>query len=282
MQQVVDEIMGAKAVMADGDFIGDDGLLHCGKCGGAKETLQQMPETMRARFGDTRKLPILCDCERERLAEMEAEAESQKREAEVSKARRACFPYESMWTMDFEHDDGGDAETSRICRKYAEEFERFAEVSGGLLFYGAVGTGKTFHAATIANALLDKGKKVLFTSLSTLGNRMSATFSGKQEVLADVCRYDAVVLDDLGIERSTPAMSENVYQIVNCLYQSGTVVIATTNMEPKEMAANQDPDKQRIYSRIFEMCRPVAVHGSDRRRGKSREKAGIYRDLLGV
>ena len=76
-------------------------------------------------------------------------------------------------------------------------------------------------------------------------------------------------------------MSENVYQVINALYQSGTVMIFTTNAVFKAMAQDREPDKLRIYSRIFECCKAVEVKGTDRRKAKAKEKAALFKEVLG-
>lgn len=264
----------------DGDYRDADGILHCGKCGYPKETRQKMPEALRARFGEYKTLPILCKCEVERQESERLAIENAEKAERIARNRSKCFPFPQLTGMTFEADDRQNLGMTKLCHRFIDRLDEFKEQGAGLLFFGAVGGGKTFYAAAMANAAIDQGKTALFTSLSTLGARMSANYGNDRlKVLGEICGYDLVVLDDLGIERSTDAMNENVYQIVNALYSSRSLVIFTTNLSASAMTAETDPNRQRIYSRIFEMAQPVEVKGEDRRRTQSEAKVALYRSL---
>lgn len=272
--------MTAPSEIAVADFVGDDGLIHCGICGEPKQVRISSPKIIGQKL--EKMFPVQCACERDASARAIAAAEERERRARIEKARHVCFPYPSMWDDTFEHDDGKNREVTELCERYAGSFSRFKQAGAGLMFYGPVGTGKTYHASTIANALIDQEQHGLFTSLSTLSGRMQADYgTAKASVLKELTGYDFVVLDDLGIERTTPTMNENAYQVINALYQSGTVMILTTNNDVKLMQDETDPDRVRIYSRIFEVCKPVAVKGKDRRMGKARENAALFKEVLG-
>ncbi len=54
-------------------------------------------------------------------------------------------------------------ENAIYAKRYVEHFSEMAQTGQGLLFWGNVGTGKTFLAGCIANALLEKKIPVLMT-----------------------------------------------------------------------------------------------------------------------
>lgn len=277
---ITDAVNSVVSTVTSDDYRDADGILHCGKCGYPKETRQKMPEALRSKFGEYKTLPILCKCEVERQESERLAIEDAERAERIARNRTACFPYPELAKMTLEADDRQNPGMSKLCARFVSRIEEFEKQGAGLLFFGAVGGGKTFYAAAIANAAIDQGKTALFTSLSTLGARMSANFGNDRlKVLTEICRYDLLVLDDLGIERSTDAMNENVYQIVNALYSSKSLVIFTTNLSASAMTAETDPNRQRIYSRIFEMTQPVEVKGDDRRRTQSEAKAALYKSL---
>lgn len=285
MSSIFDDVMaGAVEASAStegaGDYRDAEGILRCGACGEPKETRQRMPEALRAKFGEYKALPVLCRCELERQERERVAIENAERTEEIARNRDRCFPYPELARMTMAADDRSNPGVSRLCERFIQRIDEFEAQGAGLLLYGAVGGGKTFHAAAIANAAIDRGKTALFTSLSTLGARMSANYGNDRlRTLSEICGYDVVVLDDLGIERSTDTMNENVYQIVNALYSSRSLVIFTTNLSPTAMMQETDPNRQRIYSRIFEMAQPVEVRGDDRRRTQSEAKAELYRSL---
>ena len=74
--------------------------------------------------------------------------------------------------------------------------------------FGDVGTGKSFFAGCIANALLDQDVPVLMTNFPTILNRLTGMFSeDRSEFIASFDEYDLLIIDDLGVERSTEYLS---------------------------------------------------------------------------
>ena len=262
------------------DYLGEDGLIHCGTCREPREFKNEWPEFLRAKHGRFSVFKRECRCERDERERMEDKLRADEWAITRENLRERCFPYESMKDMTFGNDDGKNPGLTKVCKRYADRFDDFEEMGAGLLLYGAVGGGKTYYAAAIANAVIDSGKSAEFTSLSNLAMRMQANYgSEKLRILDGLCRNDLVVLDDLGVERGTDTMNENVYQVINALYSSKTVVIITTNMDAEAMQREQNPNLQRIYSRIFECCQPIEVRGEDRRRTVSEAKARLYMGL---
>ena len=71
----------------------------------------------------------------------------------------------------------------------------------GYLFWGGVGTGKSYLAACIANALMEKEIAVRMTNFATIFNDLSASFEGRNEYISRLCSYPLLILDDFGMER---------------------------------------------------------------------------------
>lgn len=275
MTRLNDSVMASlpQAVINAGDYFGDDGLLVCGKCGERKEQVVNL-------LGSEHKMAMECRCER---MERERNEERDRLRARAEKAeqfRSECFPFAALRGMTFENDDMSNAKISERCKRFADNFAKAKEAKAGLLFYGSVGGGKTYHAASIANRVIDMGHSAIFTSIGRISNDMSAArFTGAGKVLDAVLRHDLVILDDLGRERSTDTAREQEQKIVDALSMSPCVPIITTNMDIKAMQQETDPTLQRVYSRIFGMCQPVKVEHTDRRLEVDEEKAGFYRSI---
>ena len=80
-----------------------------------------------------------------------------------------------------------------------------------LLLFGDVGTGKSFFAGCIANALLDRDVPVLMTNFPTILNRLTGMFSeDRADFITSFDEYDLLIIDDLGVERSTEYAMEPV------------------------------------------------------------------------
>ena len=112
------------------------------------------------------------------------------------------------------------------------------------------GTGKTFFAGCIANALLEQGVPVLMTNLDRVLNAMGGYHSEEHNHFVNSLRhYDLLIIDDLGIERNTDFALEQIFHVIDSRCRSGLPVIVTTNLTLQEMRDSEDTVHQRIYQR---------------------------------
>ena len=224
----------------------------------------------------------LCKCEQEK---MEADAEAKKKQEaidRVKRMRRMGFPDSEMEKWTFSRDDLSNERISNMARRYVEKFPEMKAQGKGLLLYGTVGTGKTFISACIANALIEKGHPCLVTNFARLTNTISGMYEGKQDYIDGLDRFDLLVIDDLASERDTEFMGEIVQNIIDARYRTGKPLIVTTNLSSDDLKHPADIRKQRVYSRLFEMCVPVEVKGKDRRKEKLRQDFKSMEDMLGL
>ena len=186
--------------------------------------------------------------------------------------------------MTFEANDGkGDQKVINIAKRYVDKFDEMRGRGKGLVLMGDTGTGKTYVAACIVNALIDQGYPCLITSLSREINTVQGMYDGKQDYIDSLNKYSLLVLDDVGVEGATPFRMEMIYSIIDTRYRSGLPMIVTTNIPWRELSrADVELAKKRIYSRILEMCIPIKVEGTDRRRASVKDDLGFYKDLLGL
>jgi DNA replication protein DnaC len=151
-----------------------------------------------------------------------------------------------------------------------------------LLLYGDVGTGKTFYAACIVNALIDNGYPCLMTNFSRLTNTIAGMWDGKQEYIDSLRMFSLVAIDDLGVERDTEYMNENVTTIIDSLYRAKVPMIITSNYTPKQLTESVEIRKKRVYDRMLERCHPVMVNGTSRRKTMGRHDFAEMNKLLGL
>ena len=258
----------------EGDYL-VDGLLYCGKCHTRKQTRIQI-------HGRDFTPMCICKCEAQKRAEEEAKIKRWEMIQEIKSLRRMGFPDSEMQTWTFDKDDHANKKISSVAQKYVENFDQMMAKGKGLLFYGPVGTGKTFISACIANALIDKCHPCLVTNFSRLCNTISGMYDGKQDYIDGLDSFDLLVIDDLASERDTEYMGEIVQNIIDSRYRSGKPLIITTNLTSEELKHPADIRKQRIYSRLFEMCIPVEVNGRDRRKEILKEDYKEMEMLLGL
>lgn len=230
-------------------------------------------------LGTVQTFRVMCDCEaKERDEENERRAKEEK-ELEIRNNRDLAFSEKRLRTCTFESDDGNNPMLTRVCKNYAAHFPEFKRQNKGLLLYGTVGNGKTFMTAAIINKLIDEGRRVMMTNLSRIINRLWSE-EDKNSCLDSMKEYELIVIDDFGVERETDYISEKVYEIIDARYRSGLPLIITTNLTGEDLRAPGDVKKQRIYSRIFEMCIPFKVEGKDRRKAALGRETNYFMQIL--
>lgn len=259
----------------DGDYIATDGLLYCGKC----RTPKQSRITI---LGSEQTVYQMCQCATDEFNAMRTDAAEKSRANRIQDMRHSGFSDAELLNCTFDLDDGQMPHITDICRRYADSFERFRQDGKGLLFWGLCGTGKTFFASCIANAVIDKGYPALVTNFARLTNNIQATFEGRQEIINSLGDYSLVVIDDLGTERQSGYMQEMIYSIIDERYRCGLPLIVTTNLTIEEIKRPGDISYKRIYDRILEMCIPVEINGINRRYRKINDTIGEYREILGM
>lgn len=273
---IVDQ--SSKAIpINDEDYIGENGLLYCGKCNTPKQAEIEF-------FGNFRRPYCLCKCETEKRDAEEAERKREEFERRVKDLRKMGFPKEEREEMEqltFANDDMENERITKAMKRYVENFPEMKKQGKGLLLYGQRGRGKTYAACEVANALIDEGYHVLVTNFSRVLNTLQGTFE-KQEYMDSLNRFQLLVIDDLGIERETPFAKEQVYNIIDSRYRAGLPMIITTNLSIEQIKKPEDIENGRIYDRILERCFPVEVAGQNRRHKVIRESYNDMKDLLGL
>ena len=258
----------------DGDYTGPDGLLYCGNCNTPKQK-------ELVALGKVRRPYCLCKCEEKKRDEEEAERERLKLEKRIDDLRRKGFPDSEMHEWTFANDDMENEQITKAMKRYVENFPELRKQGKGLLLYGGVGGGKTYATCEVANALIDQGYSVLVTNFSRILNTLQSTFE-KQEYLDNLNSFALLVIDDLGIERSTEFSKEQVYNVIDSRYRAGKPMLITTNLSIEQIKNPADIEDRRIYERILERCFPIEIKGVNRRRKKIRESYGDMKELLGL
>ena len=266
----------AENFVRKGDFK-KNGVWYCGICKTPKQTVIEFP----VGSGIFRKPFSTCKC----IAD-EEKAVREKKEREAAERRRTiCFPDYPTSLQKFEADKGiSDPKAMQSVRNYAENFEiMYHEKHLGLMLYGDVGTGKSFAAACIANSVLDRGYTCYFTDFDTIFNDLWDA-KEKSIFLNELASYDLLVIDDFGVERESDYTNEIITKVINARCRNGKPMILTTNLTPAEINPSnlEDRNKQRIYSRLFQMVMPIKFEGADNRLNIMYQNAEDVKELLGL
>jgi len=181
------------------------------------------------------------------------------------------------WT--FANDNGRNPQM-KTAHFYVEHWEDMKAGNIGYLLWGSVGTGKSYLAGCIANALMEKEISVKMTNFAIILGDLAATFEGRNEYISNLCRYPLLILDDFGMERGTEYGLEQVYNVIDSRYRSGKPLIVTTNLTLTELQNPQDTPHARIYDRLLEMCAPVCFSGENFRRESAQNKLNRLKQLM--
>ena len=261
-----------------GDYTGDDGLLYCGKCHTPKQTrLSFNPLT-----GERTETIVRASCQCQQEADEEAERRAVRDRFRLDMARRredglSC-PDGLRYT--FAQDDRQQPKVSDACQRYVECWDEMRANNIGVLFYGSVGTGKSFLASCIGNGLLDRQVPVAATNFPRLLNLLQGTYE-KQALLDRLSIYKLLIVDDLGVERDSAYAEEQIFNIIDARSSSELPVIVTTNLTLEELEHPTSMQYARIYDRVLEMC-PIRLKlaGESRRKANASEREQLARQIL--
>ncbi|WP_287586952.1 ATP-binding protein [Mogibacterium sp.] len=251
-----------------------DGHAYCKTCHERKDGEVRSLMDMKFIFKNN------CKCDSERFEKQK----QREKEQEIERLKKSCFISMSQWAYTFDNYKSEKDKSYIIAKNYVKEYEQMKKENIGLLFCGTVGSGKTYLACCIANALIEEYMiRVKIRNFAQIINDLqkSGFDLDKNEYIEALTNVSVLILDDLGIERDTSYAKEQVYNIVNSRYLKQKPTIFTTNL-PYEKIQNSDDgvEYERIYSRIIEMCIPIKVMREDFRKSLQKEKLKQNKERL--
>lgn len=249
---------------APGDYR-ENGLLHCGRC--------HTPKQVRHVFlGREMTVGCLCKCATEARDREDAERRKREESDRIMRLRSAGISSQEFRNARFALDDGQSPGPMGVLKKYVSNWEQVYQDNIGLLLWGGVGTGKSFGAACIANALIDKSVPACMVNLSSVLNALTNFQGNRNEYIQGLTQYSLLVLDDFGMERRTDFATEQIFNLIDERYRSGKPLVVTTNLSLSTLKNPPSLESARIYDRLLEMCVPVNFGDKGRRQAKAEAK----------
>lgn len=223
----------------------------------------------------------LCKCAKEAYDQETATRKKQEEADRIMRLRSSGISSQEFQNARFSLDDGQSPGPMGLLRRYVDGWERAYKENIGLLLWGGVGTGKSFGAACIANALIEKSIPACMVNLSHVLNDLTNFQSvDRNQYIGDLMKYPLLILDDFGMERKTEFANEQIFNVIDERYRSGKPLIVTTNIPLASLKAPDSLEMSRICDRLLEMCTPVGFGDKGRRQAKAATKMQRVSEFL--
>jgi DNA replication protein DnaC len=164
--------------------------------------------------------------------------------------------------------DKGRAPVVAAVREFVDAIDERLDEGRGLWLEGDVGTGKTTLAMLVSKAAVEAGRTVAIYSLPRLLARIRRTYDAESgedsylEFFERLTSVDLLHIDDLGAQKSSDWVLEQLYALVDERYESERSMVVTSNLGYDELKEQIGP---RVVSRLTEMCQELPLYGEDLR-----------------
>ena len=158
-------ITPSRELQPDEYFNETDHLIYCSKCNTPRQCRHELQ-------GKVLIPSIRCKCQQKIFEQEEAQRKLHEKQMEIEHLKTSGLQDKALYDYTFARDNGINPEI-KLAHNYVSNWEEMKANASGLLIWGDVGTGKSFFAGCIANALLEKGVPVLMTNFSRILNTLT-------------------------------------------------------------------------------------------------------------
>jgi DNA replication protein DnaC len=139
--------------------------------------------------------------------------------------RKAGFPVEKyLESFDYRHQ-------ATITKRQVNQLLDFEFIDNrhNLIFIGPPGVGKTHLSIGLGLKAIDAGYKVLFASALTLveGLELAELKGELKKKINALCKYDLLIIDELGYLPMNRQGNYNLFQLINALYEYRSIILTT-------------------------------------------------------
>lgn len=235
-------------------------------------------------FNKLIRVKVICSCKKKEMEEKAQREELEEKNRRLNSLVKNSLMEKGFYEGTFENWDfnKGKKKYYELGKKYVENFSKIKEKGLGLIIYGGVGNGKSYLSFSIANELLKTYRTVVCISVNGLLDRIKETYNnwgneGEREVINSLRCADLLIIDDLGVEKSTEWSNTKIYDIIDSRYRNKLPVIITTNHSIGEL---REKYGERTADRLCEICINIEYKGNSLRREAGRENVEILRGLI--
>ena len=163
------------------------------------------------------------------------------------------------------HEDAATETAKRLAQTFCADIKTNPRATG-LMLIGPYGCGKTHLAAAILHRCAEDGTPGMFVVAPDLLAQIRSSYrtgDGRADEIVDAAKNTPLlVLDDLGAEKASPWVQEQLYMLINHRYEHMLPTVITTNNDGAELEAELG---RRTLSRLAEMTVPIKIKAGDYR-----------------
>jgi DNA replication protein DnaC len=147
----------------------------------------------------------------------------------------------------------------------------FLQRGENIIFHGKTGVGKSGLAVGILRQALISGSRGRFYDVQHLLDDLYASLADRSttKLLKSLCRYDILLLDELGYLTLNKEQMNAFFKLMKERYEAGKSTIITTNLEPDAWYHLLKPKDMvdALLDRLYHRCVVIKVDGPSLRGG---------------
>lgn len=184
----------------------------------------------------------------------------------VYRLYKAKLPWE--WTLNsFPFDLQPGIQKSRMMTLSGLEFINRRE---NIVFHGKTGVGKTGLAVGILRQAIIAGYRGRFYNVQDLLDQLYASLADRStpRLLNALCRYDLLLLDELGYLTLKKEQMNAFFKLMKERYEAGRPTIITTNLQPEQWYSLLEPKDMvdALLDRLNHRCINIHIDGPSLRK----------------
>ena len=257
--------MTDKIMLEDDEYINqEDGLVWCRKCHTPRQIRKEM-------WGKIRTLRVPCDCQKEEWKAEKHRRKEEERLRRVDRLKEGALGWSGLKCMCFDQDDGHNPSLMERIKNYTRTLENGQKT--GVLFWGPPGTGKTFAAACIINACLDKEvSAAMFSFRQIIMQAEGLSFEERNTFLDGLFQKKILCLDGFDLNYHTNQSLDILLDLAGRIDRAEMPVLLTTNYTLQELGHPKGKIEEYVFPIILSKLVPMKTDGPDMRKEKSKEQ----------